>query len=46
MDTLVATANRSWQMSRRACATGCQNAMPMIAVRDLSRNGRWREFVE
>jgi molybdopterin/thiamine biosynthesis adenylyltransferase len=42
----VATANRSWQMSRRACATGCQNVVPMNAVRAFNRNSRWREFVD
>lgn len=42
----VATSNRSWQTSQRACATSCQNAMPMIAVRNLNQTSRWREFVE
>jgi hypothetical protein len=41
----VATTNRSWQASRRACATGCQNAMPAMTVRNLNRNSRWRELV-
>jgi hypothetical protein len=45
MDTLANDGNRSWQVSRRAYATTCHNAMPMNVVRDLNPNRRWREFV-
>jgi hypothetical protein len=42
----VATANRSWQVSRRSCAAGCMNAVPMSVVRDVNRKSRWGGFVE
>jgi molybdopterin/thiamine biosynthesis adenylyltransferase len=41
----VATQNRSWQTSRRACVTNCDAALPIEAVRSVKGNSRWRELL-
>jgi molybdopterin/thiamine biosynthesis adenylyltransferase len=41
----VATQNRSWQTSRRACVTDCDAALPIEAVRSVNSNSRWRELL-